>query len=1315
MNRARMNIATFGDVCTMLRDKKDDRAKMWALVAGTALLAAPAAVLPALEATQTAAGLTAAFHALSSGASLAGMGLPQALGALGQHVQRLFTGREEPDYAKRSETLQLAQIMLVYAAYFDAVKKELDVCLTALEQGRITEEAWKRYQKERNNTALGTAARSPFDRKIVLPLPTEGFDDYLQKLEALYKAMNAELLQTVHWLYGQEDNTAWQELTDKSDEVPDQAVENYRQQYFELARTFPDFEVWANLRAQEHTLADLHQIADTIDIGFKDLKARFDWERAQQGANALSNHIRRYAAEIRKPVIEDQAGLPEGLTFPAQEDIFVPQRYQALAYRDGVQLEKESTWKDIESGETIGAYIRSVLRHPYCGQEPLIILGHPGAGKSLLCKMLAAQVLCEDYHIIIIKLRDTDAADTIAEQISKQLHRDGDEGVTWNSLRSTVQDKPFLLLFDGYDELLQASGKTHSDYIFKIADFQHDQQETYGLTVRCVITSRITLIDKARIPEHCTVLRLLPFDNVRIARWCTIWNEANTGYFAAAADRKPLQIPAKGKIRELAAQPLLLLMLAIYASDSNDLQRQEDLKRGELYYQLIGKFVTRECEKDPNFNSSPQIAKQQKIQQEFRRLAVAALGMFNREVLFIREPELKSDLLLLFGDKSVRPARLQGNELADSDKLVGSFFFVHSSQATDGREQSGHYITAFEFLHNTFGEFLTAYSILDTACLIAGMVRALAAYGTKEPLDKSLRLQWHFSLAYAPLFNRPVILRMLRELLPIFTQLTGPDGKPHQEADVLEGVNRMVQAGIRDLITGRIYEDLQKTLNAQGNSLPHPELPRNVAIFSVNLLLVYIALNRDAVPFTPALGTEEDWRKLTCLWRYAFDEDSLARLADILTLDYHENQDAPRDILLSFSPEEKTGISTAMLPALQKLRQIADCLGDDVSYALTGGYGALMDERADRALEKEKLDLRSSYALTRIMWTLDGYTQDRNNHLLDILLAYKHCCQHERDPRGIYLFSLLLRSFVESGKLTMGAVLNEEDVNELLKNGYYSMQPRNMGLLYIEQMAACAAWVPVQKRQRYALVCLRLLFFALQSDRPQSTQPDLLAGVRISRQLMDAVRGLGRHLLDMLADHWYRMMYEESGTVSDILVPKTQEERLQILLFVHDLYAQAVRLRPVESVPMHRLWAEWYAWMRQFGVYGMMQSSRDTTGCLALAVYAVTAEGAEERGLWIGEEEICSRFIRSVRPIQLQRLAQERPDAFCLLLIGMQDPADPFNQVLSLACQGLLRRHGPLTVSLLTAMECYTQRMQDEKLNDLLCELPQRLFGAQQG
>lgn len=195
-----------------------------------------------------------------------------------------------------------------------------------------------------------------------------------------------------------------------------------------------------------------------------------------------------------------------------------------------MQLEQE-VWKEYEERDNIGKFISDILRHSKVGELPLLILGLPGAGKSLLCNMLAAKILFHEYHVIIIKLRDTIADETINQQINQQMKRDFSNSCTWDDIAESGINKPVLLIFDGYDELLQASGRTYSDYIKKIAEFQKDQKSIYNIFVKCIVTSRTTLIDKALIMDNTPVIRLSDFDAERIDVWSKIWNENNKIFF----------------------------------------------------------------------------------------------------------------------------------------------------------------------------------------------------------------------------------------------------------------------------------------------------------------------------------------------------------------------------------------------------------------------------------------------------------------------------------------------------------------------------------------------------------------------------------------------------------------------------------------------------------------------------------------------------------------------------------------------------------------------------------------------------------------
>ena len=91
-----------------------------------------------------------------------------------------------------------------------------------------------------------------------------------------------------------------------------------------------------------------------------------------------------------------------------------------------------------------------------------------------------------------------------------------------------------------------------------------------------------------------------------------------------------------------------------------------------------------------------------------QRLGVAALGMYNRYKVHILARELDADLAFFKLERAVAPR--PGRHLSQADLLLGSFFFVHKSKAQhrSGAQDTHEEAAAFEFLHNTFGEFLTA-------------------------------------------------------------------------------------------------------------------------------------------------------------------------------------------------------------------------------------------------------------------------------------------------------------------------------------------------------------------------------------------------------------------------------------------------------------------------------------------------------------------------------------------------------------------------------------------------------------------------------
>lgn len=1068
--------ASFSEVYDFLKGRQDSEMfQCFKSLFGISLL-----FLPGLICRDTASLINPEILAdLATGAGLAGAGVCALVGDAVKSVFNLLKKKNYKDYTTRYEQMQIAQVMLVYAAYFDAVSRYLpdennEIALSEKVRMRISQKGLQTYMAELEESAENGRLSKKLSEKVALPDPTWEFSHYKKQLKYFYTELNTEFIRFFRHTQFFEDlekgGDEAERLINRDQKeyflqilngLPDNAVKTYEQQYFQLQEAFPDFAVWAE--HNEHS-----RMEAGIDVGFKAVSQELKRLASMlsypedKAAEVLSRYQTKYTEYIKGPVIEYNVSEPvQDIVFPEKGNIFIPQAFQSVSFHQGMRVESEAAWKDAYAGEDIGRYISSILRHPRCGGLPLLLLGLPGAGKTLLCHMLAARIFLEEYYVIIIRLRDAAAEDTIMKQIDDQIERDLGERIGWNDLRRASLDKPFLLIFDGYDELLQASGKTYSDYLNRIAEFQASQRTLYGKFVRCIVTSRTTLIDKASIPAGSQILRLCDFDDLRIQTWADIWNQANEAYFSAQGLEK-LEIAADSRVRELARQPLLLLMLALYEVNGGRLKEQEDISRSELYYKLIRDFIAREEQKDPKFRQRPEDRQEKAIQREMRCLGTAALGMYNRRKLFISTEELNRDLLFLMPDE--RSADPQDEyALEYGEKLAGRFFFIHSSESSVSVRDKTAKAAAYEFLHNTFGEFLTAYYIADAAFRLVKRERLDAEAEERFAWPSGLKKDWHVSLAYAPLFTRPVILNMIHELSDIFAAEYGLEASAIQES-----LDNVFREEVRRIRTGEMFALLNETLGMQENPYSHPELMLHVAAYSVNLVLLRAVIGTESYDFAGTLGDAEDWKKLTHIWRYAFSEEDLVNLSYLL---YLKHTDTSYRITYNYARETKK--QTGELSKLARLGRISSVLGDDAAFAVISAFRSGIDPQIQSVLEKERLALKTKFALNEVLLYLTRTKQYRHEHLRNCMGHLLECSEQEKDILGLYVYYSLLGALVENGMLDKIEILRlfgrdafqkmdrilEDDLNsgiwilsnvisqEILKGSVYLPDDRRMELL----------------------------------------------------------------------------------------------------------------------------------------------------------------------------------------------------------------------------------------------------------------------------
>ena len=977
-----------------------------------------------IEAVDHLLGLTLVCAPLVIGPSAAALlptlAVKNELIKMGKFVFEKLSKKADDNYVGRQERMEVAYGLLVFTAFFEALDRRVPKNLRE-KIGRLKEETLSLSKKAavevgrgQGNCAYEPSSLDPSNPLAALvipfPHPVESFAQQIKRHAALWKQMSDGFQQFIKKL------AFWDELKDKEKEqiqaalskVPDDATTCFEAQYFELARAYPDFAVWANLSEHKTARQTIENLSEyvrqhvalgnsgmaAIDIGFRKLHDVVlsipEILATSQATDIVDGLIRHYNARINEPVIEDKDEAEEGrprLSFPRVSDAFIPQSFRVIRQSAKPKaLEDDETWKDLPRRNGLGAFLLNYLSSPYSTESPLLILGHPGSGKSLLTTVLSAQLMSKHYTSIRVPLREVEPEVGIVSQIEEAVRKITSISVdAWAKLSGAFKNNPPVVILDGYDELLQASGKVFAGYLKEVQTFQKNEAEQ-GRPVRVIVTSRVTLIDKASVPFGATILRLLEFDKDQRKQWISIWNRANANYFREAAVQE-FALPDEGeagaeKVFSLAEQPLLLLMLALYDSEDNRLRKSQGLDRTKLYDSLLRRFVTREREKDRRFELLQASEKKKTLDIEMQRLGAAALGMYNRRKVHILASELNDDLKFFNLERAVEVT--SGRPLSQADLLLGSFFFVHKSkeQHTAGAPEHHEEIAAFEFLHNTFGEFLTADFVLRRAL---AEVEALKALQENEVLRAQLeqrlsdadgfQREWFASLVYTPLFTRPVVLEMMKEWV-------GHILKERHLAKhaFIANIDTIVVNQIKRLLNRKEMPSITRKETAQeGYRAPFGDYPLlgHIAIYSINLIVLRIIVSEEPLIIDEGvLGTHEDgtrpWDRLTHIWRSWFALDNLNGVTAVMVATRQEDKVIIRAKEKFQVPESQGRLETYL--------NVAVALGDNISAGLTGLWlfprseSHLDIDNLAARLESEKIDLKLEVLMKRLAHGVGLYT-----------------------------------------------------------------------------------------------------------------------------------------------------------------------------------------------------------------------------------------------------------------------------------------------------------------------------------------------------
>ncbi|HTJ38176.1 MAG TPA: hypothetical protein VL738_33485 [Dactylosporangium sp.] len=582
----------------------------------------------------------------------------------------------------RSRRLEAAHAILVVTAFFDGFDalglpiRAADIELTREDQAALAGgprgEGWL--------AAL-------LEADVPAPGPVRPFADHLEHLVRWYAGVAARLhghllgLSLADAL--DETGRRWVRRA-LTEEVPGRAAQCYEAAYLRLAADVAEFGMWV-WRAD----------ADAKDAALGEILSALDPERERAALRGLIEAAHR--ADVERPVAGDEQDT-SGSVVPSLRDSYVTPRFLVRAGGRADNPANEEWWQGLPAREDLLRFVAAHLLTPDAAAAPVLVLGHPGSGKSALARMLGARLGEGDFMAIRVPLREVPADADVQDQIEAAVRLATGERVAWPEVARAAAGALPVVVLDGLDELLQATGVGRSDYLLRAAQFQR-QQAALGRPLAVLVTSRVAVANRAPLPDGATVVRLEPFDHAQIEAWLAVWNRANAETFAGRGVR-PLDPATVLCWPELAAQPLLLFMLALYDGQDNALQAGDDarLTRSALYERLLCSFAEREVRKE---RPAPRPGD---VEAELLRLSVVAFAMLNRDRQWATADELDADLGQLDLAGPAAPDTGFTEPQSAGERALARFFFVHRAQAVV-HERERH---TYEFLHATFGDFLAA-------------------------------------------------------------------------------------------------------------------------------------------------------------------------------------------------------------------------------------------------------------------------------------------------------------------------------------------------------------------------------------------------------------------------------------------------------------------------------------------------------------------------------------------------------------------------------------------------------------------------------
>ncbi|NKE57708.1 ATP-binding protein [Lentzea sp. PSKA42] len=774
----------------------------------------------------------------------------------------------------RHEQIAAAHTIIAVTSVFEAFREEIG---DDFDKFKITDSEKFRIFSTEPPARRKEVSALPSLTAIAVPSPsaTRGFHENLEG--ALGPFLGKAVADVCKFLDGLDAKPARISTLEFVSAVTLKARSSYTHHYLGIAAAIPEFQIWALLGEHAATRAVIEENnvelarelaavrTESLEL-FSRLMALLSSGQTPPGQKYREKLKTVAEAALRKPLIGSNID-PSSVdaVFPKVEDGFIVPSYRLTVYDEYTGASSGEWWKHhTEVRQDLDAFLAAHLAGAESTTCPLLVLGNPGAGKSLLMEVLAARLPADQFTVVTVQLRKVRAEDRICDQIETALRDVLGKNVDWEQLAEACGDSVPVVLLDGFDELIQASGVHQSTYLKQVQEFQQLQADLRH-PVAVVITSRMLVADRARIPHGVPIVKLEEFDDGRIERWLNTWNAENLN----TPGFRSLDLAALSHHADLARQPLLLLMLAIYATDPDQPPLDDpNLSNSELYRRLIQLFVMRQVGQKGPAPLAPAVVTRLAAKSSWR-LGIAAFAMFNRGHQYVTAVALNKDLAVFAPTPKPNPGTSFDTPIDDADRTVENFFFVHSPTLNDGASPG---LRTYEFLHATFGEYLIAEVTMN-------LLRSMATAGALPTADP-------FEEARPP--DEP-------KLLALTSHRVFAKRKPITEfaRGLFSSLPKTEQVRVLQTL-----DDLIRSFHDRTLSDPHPAYRptsatavSRIATYSANLVCLRVLLDVTAPPpvdslFPSYLGEVRltRWRATVRLWQSGLDLDGWDAVCGAITL-----------------------------------------------------------------------------------------------------------------------------------------------------------------------------------------------------------------------------------------------------------------------------------------------------------------------------------------------------------------------------------------------------------------------------------------------